>query len=137
MQSLAISFRVVRLTSLALLALAAGCAATEGALKEKGANALSGAEIRATFASAGTVKWVNARQNSGTSVFTEPDRWDVTWSTGSDKGTIRFTSDGYCSKYATLRNGQEECYRVYRTGEKELTVFKTDGAYDARITLNP
>jgi hypothetical protein len=119
-----------------VIVLAAGCAATEGALKEKGAKPLSGTEVRSTFASAGTMKWANARNNSGTAVFTEPDKWDVAWSNGSANGTVRFTDDGYCSKYPTLRSGQEECYRVYRTSDKELTVFKTDGSYDARISLS-
>jgi hypothetical protein len=35
-----------------------------------------------------------------------------------------------------VRGGQEECYRVYRTGAKELTIFKADGSYDARISLS-
>jgi hypothetical protein len=136
MQVSAITSHLVRLVSLAVLALATGCAATEGALKEKGAKPLAGSEIRSTFAGAGTMKWVNARNHSGTMVFAEPDKLDVAWGTGSATGTVRFTPDGHCSKYPTVRGGQEECYRVYRTGDKELTIFKADGSYDARISLS-
>jgi hypothetical protein len=136
MQVSAITSHLVRLVSLAVLALATGCAVTEGALKEEGVRALSGDEIRSAFASAGTMKWVNARNHSGTIVFTEPNKFDVAWGTGSATGTVRFTPDGHCSKYPTVRGGQEECYRVYRTGDKELTIFKTDGSFDARISLS-
>jgi hypothetical protein len=116
--------------------LTADCVVTENAVQEEGTKALSGPELRSAFASAGTMKWANSRNNSGTCVFTEPDKWHVAWSNGSANGTVRFTDDGYCSKYPTLRGGQEECYRVYRTSDKELTVFKTDGSYDARINLS-
>lgn len=136
MRASVIRSRFVRLIALAAIALAAGCAATEGALKEKGAKPLAGSEIRSIFAGSGTMRWVNARNNSGTLVFTEPDKFDVAWGTGSATGTVRFTPDGHCSKYPTLRGGQEECYRVYRTGDKELTIFKADGSFDARISLS-
>ena len=136
MQTSGIDSRLLRLIPLAVIALAAGCAATEGALKEKGAKPLSGDEIRSTFASAGTMKWTNANNVSGTSVFTAPDKFDVAWGTGSANGTIRFTAENYCTTYPTLRNGKEQCFRVYRNGGSELTLFEADsGKYGGRVSL--
>mgnify|MGYP006969394971 FL=1 len=127
------SFHIFRMSLLAAVTVAAGCAVSEKAVKENGGKALTGVELREFFAGAGTMQWSNVRNNSGTMVFSQPDKIDVNWGTGSAKGTFRFTEDGYCSQYPTLREGKEICYRVYRTGKAELSVFTKDGRLDGRI----
>ena len=57
------------------------------------------------------------------------------WETGAVHGRMRFTDTGYCSRFEGVRNGAEDCYRLYRTGPNEFTVVREDGTPSGKIAL--
>ncbi|MGE0802260.1 MAG: hypothetical protein AB7G13_33235 [Lautropia sp.] len=115
-------------------ALFAGCTFDEGALKDKGMYPLTGPEVQAILAKA-RYRWEAAGGASGTAVTTPDGRMRMMWETGAANGRIRFTKTGYCSRFDGIRGGAEDCYKLYRTGPSQYTVFKDDGTHSGRITV--
>jgi hypothetical protein len=127
-------------TTVALLA-AAGCAfrepgppPREPTPEERGLKPLTGAEVR-TVLNKTRYSWQAAAGATGTAITTGDGRVQVRWETGAVNGRIRFTDTGYCSRFEGVRNGVEDCYRLYRTGPKDFTVVRQDGSPSGTITL--
>lgn len=122
------------LAILALGALSAGCAFNEASLGDKGMKPLSGAEVKALLGKA-RYRWEAAQGATGSAITSGDGRVRVIWETGALNGRMRFTQTGYCSRFEGVRGGVEDCYRLYRTGPLEYTVFKEDGTHSGRIAL--
>ena len=48
---------------------------------------------------------------------------------GGDKGKYRIENGQHCSIWKELRNGAEECNRLYRTGENKVVFVNLDGTF--------
>jgi len=57
------------------------------------------------------------------------------WETGAVQARIRFSEAGYCPRFENVRNGMEDCYRLYQTGPGEFTVVRQDGTPSGTIAL--
>jgi hypothetical protein len=124
----------------ALGVLAAGCAVLEPPPEkpptpaEQGLTPLSGTEVRATLNKA-RYRWVGAQGATGTAITSGDGRVRVMWETGAVNGRMRFTETGYCSRFEGVRNGVEDCYRLYRKAPGEFTVVRQDGTPSGTIAL--
>ena len=118
--------------------LAAGCAVLEPEREptpaEKGMKPLSGSEVRSILNKT-RYSWQAAQGATGTAVTTGDGRVRVMWETGAANGRIRFNETGYCSRFEGVRNGVEDCYLLYRTGPKTITVVRHDGTPSGTIAL--
>ena len=129
------------LTMVGIALLAAGCAFREPAPvreltpAEKGMTPLSGSEVRSILNKT-RYSWQAAQGATGTAITTGDGRVRVMWDTGAVNGRIRFTDTGYCSRFEGVRNGAEDCYRLYRNGPKGFTVVRQDGTPSGTITLS-
>ena len=129
-----------------LLALVAGCAAPlppvseppppprQPTPAERGLKPLSGPEVRQILTKA-RYRWQGAQGATGTAITSGDGRVRVMWETGAVNGRIRFDESGYCSRFEGVRNGVEDCYRLYRTGPRDFTVVRQDGTPSGTIAL--
>ena len=101
---------------------------------EKGMKPMTGAEVR-TVLNKARYRWQGAQGATGTAVTSGDGRVRVMWETGAVNGRIRFTDNGYCSRFEGVRNGVEDCYRLYRTGPRDFTVVRQDGTPSGTIAL--
>jgi hypothetical protein len=108
--------------------------AREPTPEEKGMKPLSGAEVRNILNKA-RYRWQAAQGATGTAITSGDGRVRVMWETGAVNGRIRFTDTGYCSRFEGVRNGIEDCYRLYRTGPRGFTVVRQDGTPSGTIAL--
>jgi hypothetical protein len=128
------------LTTVAMALLYAGCAfreptpVREPTPEEKGMTPLPGSEVKAILSKA-RYSWQAAQGATGTAITSGDGRVRVMWETGAANGRIRFTDTGYCSRFEGVRNGIEDCYRLYRTGPRAYTVVRQDGTPSGTITL--
>ena len=126
--------------ALAATLLAAGCTllptrpAPEPTPAERGIKPLTGPEVRALLGKA-HYRWEGAQGASGTAITSGDGRVRVMWETGAVNGRMRFTDTGYCSRFERVRDGAEDCYRLYRTGPNEFTVVREDGTPSGKIAL--
>ena len=139
-------FRMIRFRSKALgpavaaAVLVAGCTLLptqpprEPTPAERGIKPLTGPEVRALLGKA-LYRWEGAQGASGTAITSGDGRVRVMWETGAVNGRMRFTDTGYCSRFEGVRNGVEDCYRLYRTGPNEFTVVRDDGTPSGKIAL--
>jgi hypothetical protein len=95
---------------------------------------LSGADVKALLNKA-RYRWQAAQGATGTAVTTGDGRVRVIWETGATNGRIRFTETGYCSRFEDVRNGIEDCYRLYQTGPRDFIVVRMDGTPSGTIAL--
>jgi hypothetical protein len=101
---------------------------------ERGLTPLTGAEVR-TLLSKAHYRWEGAQGAGGTAITSGDGRLRVIWETGAVNGRIRFTDTGYCSRFEKVRNGIEDCYRLYQTGPRDFTVVRQDGTPSGTIAL--
>lgn len=128
------------LTMVGMGLLFAGCAfrepmpVREPTPEEKGMTPVPGSEVKAILNKA-RYSWQAAQGATGTAITSGDGRVRVMWETGAANGRIRFTDTGYCSRFEGVRNGIEDCYRLYRTGPRAYTVVRQDGTPSGTITL--
>jgi hypothetical protein len=101
---------------------------------ERGIKPMTGPEVRALLGKA-HYRWEGAQGASGTAITSGDGRVRVIWDTGAVNGRMRFTDTGYCSRFERVRDGVEDCYRLYRTGPNEFTVVREDGTPSGKIAL--
>lgn len=101
---------------------------------EKGMTPLPGNEVKSVLNKA-RYRWQGAQGATGTAITSGDGRVRVMWETGAVNGRIRFTETGYCSRFEGVRNGMEDCYRLYRTGPRDFTVVRQDGTPSGTIAL--
>lgn len=123
-----------------LALLSAGCAvlqappATAPTPEEMGLTPMSGSEVR-TVLNKARYRWEAAQGATGTAITSGDGRVRVIWETGATNGRMRFTDTGYCSRFQDVRNGVEDCYRLYRTGPTNFVVVRQDGTPSGTIDL--
>ena len=108
--------------------------ASETDIRQSGGQLMSGADVRSILTRARYI-WEGAGGASGNAITTPDGRIRVIWDSGAVNGRIRFTDTGYCSRFERVRNGAEDCYRLYRTGPGLYEVFRLDGTRSGRIRI--
>ena len=101
---------------------------------ELGLSPMSGPQVRAVLNKA-RYRWQAAQGATGTAITSGDGRVRVMWETGAVNGRIRFDESGYCSRFEGVRNGIEDCYRLYRTGPRDFMVVRQDGTPSGTISL--
>ncbi len=112
-------------------------APTEDATRAEGGEPLAGPETRAVLGKAVRYRWTTAQGASGNAILDGKGAVRLFWETGAVNGRIRFTETGYCTRYRNVRDGKEDCYRLYRTARDEYRVFRADGRFAGTITILP
>jgi hypothetical protein len=59
----------------------------------------------------------------------------IEWAGGTDTGTVVIRDDHFCSRWKSLRNGVENCTRVYRVTDVEYELTDDNGAYAATMRV--
>ena len=108
---------------------------SESGMRSAGNPPLSGAEVRAALGKPQRYRWTTAAGASGYTQVAPNGRLRTYWDTDAVNGRIRFTDEGYCTRYDGVRNSQEDCYRVYRITARQLRIFRADGTYSGLIEL--
>ncbi|MGE0311342.1 MAG: hypothetical protein AB7P21_06955 [Lautropia sp.] len=110
---------------------------TEDATRGSGAEALSGAQARAVLGGPVRYRWTTAQGAKGNAILDGKGAVRLFWETGAVNGRIRFNENGYCTRYRNVRDGKEDCYRLYRIGADEYRVFRVDGRFSGTIVIQP
>jgi hypothetical protein len=106
---------------------ATGCAVTQKSLEEKGLRPLTQKELEDRYSRPVKVRFVNARNQSGTGDYNPDGSVRLSWQGGGANGRWRIKDGKFCTTYAEIRNGVETCFTSYRTGPKEYVSFGPDG----------
>ena len=111
--------------------------ATEAGVKQAGGEPLAGPQSRAVLGRVVRYRWTTARGAQGYALLDGKGAIRTFWETDAVNGRIRFTETGYCTRYRNVRNGKEDCYRLYRMAANEYRVFREDGQFSGTITILP
>lgn len=117
------------------VALLSSCATTEKSLQQHGATPLTHSELEALMSRTRTENFTTATGLSGTATFARNGTVKVDWGTGDAQGTWRIVGNRFCTKYQTLRGGNETCVSQYKTSKNEYKLFFPDGSLDATVVL--
>ena len=117
--------------------LVAGCAVSEKSLVEKGATPLSGAQIQQLNSPGAVANWRNQEGRSGTVAYLAEGKVEIKSGTFSDVGSLRYTENGVCSKYTTVRNGAETCFKMYKTGPNSYATVNQNGEVESTSVFKP
>lgn len=109
---------------------------SEAGVRRAGGELLAGPEIKAVLGGkAVRYRWTAAGGAKGQAIVTDGSAIRLIWATGAVNGRIRFSETGYCSRYRDVREGREDCYRMYRVGPRAYEVFREDGQYSGSIVI--
>ena len=107
----------------------ASCATSEKSLQESGLTPLTHNELEMLMSRTRTWRWTNTNGRTGAGRYAEGGDAKVNWRGGQAEGSWRISGDKFCTRYPTVRRGNEFCYTVYKTGEKEYRTFLKDGSF--------
>lgn len=111
-----------------------GCAADKKKLQESDAKLLNQQDLIEIFSEKRIASFTF--QSGDAVIYYFPDGTQrVAWKGGIDEGKYRIENGQFCSKWKKIRNGKEECYKIYRSGDNEFTWIKLDGSYDSTMTF--
>ena len=111
--------------------LLSGCVTTEKKFMEEGNIPLTQSQLESLFSQTRTIKWKSSKGTTGTGVVRPDHTSEAKWSGGSESGKWEIQGNMYCVIYS----GNESCRTVYKTGEKEYTMFES-GSFRIRYTFN-
>ena len=109
------------------------CATTEKALQERGLAPLTHSELETLMSRTRTARWTSSKGAAGTGTYTQEGTAKLAWSGGGAEGSWRISGDKFCTKYPTIRGGNETCFTMYKTGEYEYQSFFPDGSFNAAL----
>jgi len=120
-----------------LLTTTACASITQKSLEAQGLKPMTEQQLRARYASPVKISFVTAQNQGGTGEYLPDGTARVSLLSGAvatGKWTIK--NGMFCTQYAQIRQGTENCFIVYETGPKESVSFNAaDGAYNGRSTL--
>jgi len=120
------------LMAIALL-LVSGCATTEKSLQERGLTPLTHSELETLMSRTRTARWTTSKGVTGTGSYTQDGTAKLAWSGGGAEGSWRISGDRFCTKYPTIRGGNETCFSLYKMHENEYQSFFPDGSLNATL----
>ena len=120
-------FFLIIITSILL----SGCVTTEKKLMEEGNKPLTQNQLESLFSQTRTFKWKSSKGTTGTGVVRQNHTAEAKWSGGAESGKWEIQDNMYC----VIFSGNKSCRTVYKTGEKEYTMFES-GSFRMRYTFN-
>ena len=106
-----------------------GCATTEQALRARGLSPLSQGELEALYARTRTIRGSSPDCLGLLGTYTQEGGARLDWGRGAAAGSWRIAEDKFCTKYQGIRNGEERCLTIYKTGENAYKAFLPDGTF--------
>jgi hypothetical protein len=122
------------LVAAAFLALI-GCTTTEQSLRARGLSPLSQSELEALYARTRTIRGSSPDGLGLLGTFTQEGGARLDWGRGAAEGSWRITGDKFCTKYQGIRNGEERCVTIYKTGENAYKAFLPDGTFNGTTSF--
>lgn len=112
------------------------CATGEKSMQEHGLAPLTHNELETLMSGTTTSRWTSSKGVSGTGIYTQDGTAKLSWNGGGAEGSWRISGDKFCTKYATIRDGKETCFTMYKTGETEYKSFSPDGSLNAIVAFS-
>jgi hypothetical protein len=112
-----------------------GCATTETSLRDRGLSPLRQSELEALYARTRTIRGTSADGLAVRGTYTQEGGATLDWGRGSDEGSWRISGGKFCTRYRVIRNGEERCFTVYKTGENEYQSFFPDGTFNGTASF--
>ena len=106
-----------------------GCATTEHSLRARGLAPLSHSELEALYARTRTIRGSSPDGLGLLGTFTQEGGARLDWGRGAAEGSWRMSGGKFCTKYQGIRNGEERCVTIYKTGENAYKAFLPDGTF--------
>jgi hypothetical protein len=104
-----------------------GCATTEQGLRARGLAPLTQSELEALYARTRIIRGSSPDGLGLTGTYTQEGGARLDWGRGAAEGSWRITGGKFCTKYTGIRDGEERCFTIYKTGENEYKTFFPDG----------
>jgi hypothetical protein len=104
-----------------------GCAPTEQALRARGLSPLTQSELEALYARTRTIRGSSPDGLGLLGSYTQEGVARLDWGRGAAVGAWRIAEGKFCTTYPSIRNGEERCVTIYKTGENEYKAFLPDG----------
>lgn len=121
-------------TGIAVLMLSS-CATTEKSMQERGLTPLTHNQLKTLMSRTRTTHWTTAENVTGTGTYLDDGSAEITWGGRAAQGAWRITGDKFCTRYPTIRKGNDVCYTLFKTGEKEYQLFHQDGSLNATVVF--
>ena len=112
-----------------------GCATTEQSLRARGLSPLSQGELEALYARTRTIRGSSPDGLGLTGTYTQEGGARLDWGRGAAAGSWRIAEGKFCTKYQGIRNGEERCFTIYKTGENEYKAFLPDGTFNGTTSF--
>jgi hypothetical protein len=108
-----------------------GCTTTEHSLRTRtrGLAPLAHSELEALYARTRTIRGRSPDGLGLLGTFTPEGGARLDWGRGAAEGSWRMSGGKFCTKYQGIRNGEERCVTIYKTGENAYKVFLPDGTF--------
>lgn len=126
-----------RIRTLAAVCAAAGliaCTLPQPHVPQGGRRMLRQPELERLFLADRRVEFVSP-EGSAVVTYSGSGEQRIEWAGGTDTGTVVIRDDHFCSRWKTLRNGAENCTRVYRITDVEYELTDDNGAYAATMRV--
>jgi len=111
------------------------CTTTEHALQARGLAPLSQRELEALYARTRTIRGSSPDGLGLTGTYTPEGGMRLDWGRGAAEGSWRITGGKFCTKYQGIRDGEERCVTIYKTGENAYKAFLPDGTFHGTISF--
>jgi hypothetical protein len=112
-----------------------GCAPTEQALRARGLSPLTHSELEALYARTRTIHGSSPDGLGLLGTYTQEGVARLDWGRGAAVGSWRIAEGKFCTTYPGIRNGEERCATVYKTGENEYKAFLPDGTFNGTTSF--
>lgn len=110
-----------------------GCGPSRESLRERGVNPLTHSELESLFSRRRTARWTSAEGVKGAGTYEEGGAAKLQWRHGEATGSWRIVGDTFCTKYAKVRRGSENCFSLFRVRDNEYQLYFPDGAFNATV----
>jgi hypothetical protein len=106
----------------------------EKKLQDSNAKLLTQEDLIELFSKDRVVEFLTAR-GSAEGHYSPNGIQKIKWSGGADEGRYRIENGQFCSKWKAIREGKEQCHRIYHTNDDEYVWVKLDGSYDSTMVF--
>jgi len=119
---------------LGMLPALAGCAMPGAREAQPGRRMLWQSQLEQLFQADRTVEF-ESPDGSAVVTYSRSGEQTIVWVNGRDTGTFEIRNDHFCSRWKTLRNGAENCTRVFKISATEYELVGDDGSYAATMRV--
>jgi hypothetical protein len=114
------------------VALSSCATTTEKSLRDRGLSPMTQKDLEQRFSRPVNARFEAATGVAGTVAYTPDGSARLDAPNISDTGKWRINNGKACVTWTKIRQGQEGCFTLYKTGPKEYTSFASDGSYNGK-----